>query len=144
MKKLILVVLLSFVLSQQNKCKPNEMYNPEKKICVVLCNEGEYYNNATSTCEKCDAGQQYNQIKKVCEDIKKRCRPNQMYDEIKKRCVRKVVKCRNGRLVNGQCMCRMGYTLKNGDCHKDVKTCPRGYYLKNGKCVKRKRYGRTI
>ena len=54
MKKFILIILLSFILSQKNKCKPNEIYNEEKKSCVEICKNDEYFNNVTSTCEKCD------------------------------------------------------------------------------------------
>ena len=114
MKKLILIVLLSLVLSEKNKCKPNEIYKEEEKSCVEICKKDEYFNTETSTCEKCDEGQKYNQDKKECEDIKKQCKSNETWNDKMKRCVRNVIKCRNGRIERGRCRCNGGYRWVNG------------------------------
>ena len=142
MKKLILIVLLSLVLSEKNKCKPNEIYKEEEKSCVEICKKDEYFNTETSTCEKCDEGQKYNQDKKECEDIKKQCKSNETWNDKMKRCVRNVIKCRNGRIERGRCRCNGGYRWVNGECRmyrKLVKkTCPAGQLLVGNKCEKKK------
>ena len=141
MKKFILIILLSFILSQKNKCKPNEIYNEEKKSCVEICKNDEYFNNVTSTCEKCDEGEKYNQDKKKCEEVKKpedKCKPNEVWNAKIKRCVKKQIKCRNGKIVDGKCVCQYGYQLKGGECKKIIKRCRPGYVLIGNKCVKKR------
>jgi hypothetical protein len=48
---LLISVLLSFVLSQTPVCQVYETYDPDNKKYEKVCEENEFFNEETLTCE---------------------------------------------------------------------------------------------
>ncbi len=74
MKKYILFVLLSLVLTQQPQCQVYETYDQQTQKCVKVCEETEYLNETTYECEICNEGETYNNETKQCEKKRRKTR----------------------------------------------------------------------
>ncbi len=77
MKELLIVLLLmSFVVSKEIKCQPNEALNEQTQKCEKKCEEGKVFNSDTLSCEiysaniTCPEGQIFNNHTSSCEDKK--------------------------------------------------------------------------
>jgi hypothetical protein len=67
MKKLILCLLLSLVLTQTPQCEVYERPIPGTQLCEVMCDEHEYWNTLTKLCESCLKGKYFNPNSRRCE-----------------------------------------------------------------------------
>ncbi len=64
---MLISVLLSFVLSQTPVCQVYETYDPDNKKYEKVCEENEFFNEETLTCEIWNKGEIYNAQLKQCE-----------------------------------------------------------------------------
>lgn len=108
MKKLILILLVSIVVSQTNICKVYEVYDEEKKQCIQVCEQDEFFNEILMECDICKEGEIYKRETKKCESI---CPKNEFYNTTSKQCEKMPIKCVNGEAVDGKCKCPDGKLL---------------------------------
>ena len=94
MKKLIIILLLSFVINETPECKVYEVYDPQDMKCVGICQENEYYNEENNSCETCNEGEIYVKEEKRCFSF---CPIGEYYNENTKSCENK---CKNGEIYN--------------------------------------------
>jgi len=66
MKKLIIILLLSFVINETPESKVNEVYDSQNMICVKVCQENQYYNEENNLCGICNEGEIYVKEEKRC------------------------------------------------------------------------------
>ena len=140
MKKLLLCILLSLVLTQQPKCKVYESYDQKIKKCKKVCELNEYFNEETFTCEVCNDGETYNSESKQCEkkeeeDKKEDPEINPGGKPDKNEGEDNNGKCKGGIMLNGICICGRGKKLVNGECKKSDNVKCKGGKMLNGRCV---------
>ena len=64
---LVFLLLISFVVNANLKCKPNEALDEQTQQCVKFCEIGEVYNQASSSCEStCPEGKKFNSVTLQC------------------------------------------------------------------------------
>ena len=67
MKQIVIFLLLTLVLTETPQCKQNEIVDQTTQTCIQICEENEYYNADSNSCEQCKDGEFYNQESKQCE-----------------------------------------------------------------------------
>ena len=108
---LVFLLLLTFVVNEYSKCKPNEVFDEQAQKCEKFCEEGLIFNIEKLLCE-CPQGKKFKDDK---------CVP--------------INQCNGGKIIFGVCKCPLGKKQQNGNCIPDLK-CKQGEKLLNGKCVK--------
>ena len=84
MKRFLLLLLISIILTQTPKCQVYEVYNEETQLCEAVCEQNQYYNEQTNDCEICQEGDYYNPETKQCEEG---CPIGEVFDENTQQCV---------------------------------------------------------
>ena len=107
MKNLILLLLLSFIICSKPKCKGNEYYDETEKKCVQACEETEYFNEETNTCELCPKGEYLDETNYQCVPI---CSEFQIYNPNTDKCD-EYPECKNDEF----------YNIDSGKCEKSDK-----------------------
>ena len=140
MKKLILCIILSLVLTQKPQCKVYETYDPKTQKCEKVCEENEYFNEETFECGICEEGQSYNIESKKCEakpgESNGQENGNGQQNENGQQNDNKG-QCNGGKMVRGRCVCPRGQKPINGQCKgkDDNKGQCNGGKMIRGKCV---------
>ena len=107
MKNLILLLLFSFIISSKLDCKGYEYYDENEKKCIAVCEESEYFNEITNTCEYCPIGEYIDEVTFECYP---KCKEDEIYNP-------KTDKCDN----IPECGKNEFYNFDSGKCEKSEK-----------------------